>query len=81
MKYAGTVKDGVVILEISTALSNGTRVNVEPVTPPPGSTQEEHDIQLPSVGERLRRFAGIMKGMPSDMAENHDHYLHGQPKK
>ena len=30
---------------------------------------------------RWMRFAGAVKGLPSDMALNHDHYLHGQPKK
>jgi hypothetical protein len=24
---------------------------------------------------------GIAKGLPADLAENHDHYLHGRPKK
>ena len=31
-------------------------------------------------GGRLRRFAGSIEGLPSDMARNHDHYLHGRPK-
>ena len=33
------------------------------------------------VGERLKRFAGAVQGLPRDMAQNHDHYLHGRPKK
>jgi len=33
------------------------------------------------VGQRLKRFAGAVQGLPSDMARNHDHYLHGRPKK
>jgi hypothetical protein len=32
-------------------------------------------------GEGWRRFAGTVRGLPSDMALNHDHYLHGLPKK
>ena len=28
-----------------------------------------------------RKFAGSVRGLPSDMALNHDHYLHGLPKK
>jgi len=28
-----------------------------------------------------RRFAGAVRGLPPDMALNHDHYLHGLPKK
>ncbi len=30
---------------------------------------------------RLKPFAGTVRGLPSDMARNHDHYLHGRPKK
>jgi len=28
-----------------------------------------------------RKFAGSVRGLPSDMALNHDHYLHGLPRK
>ena len=26
-------------------------------------------------------FAGIFKDLPTDFAENHDHYIHGTPKR
>ena len=29
----------------------------------------------------LRRLAGRAEGLPEDLAENLDHYLHGHPKK
>jgi hypothetical protein len=32
-------------------------------------------------GGGWRRFAGSARGLPPDMALNHDHYLHGLPKK
>ncbi len=31
--------------------------------------------------EGWRQFAGAVRGLPSDMALNHDHYLHGLAKK
>ena len=34
-----------------------------------------------SNGRRLKQFAGAVQGLPSDMARNHDHYLHARPKK
>ena len=38
--------------------------------------------EAPIVAEkRLKRFSGAVQGLPSDMARNHDHYLHGRPKK
>jgi hypothetical protein len=32
-------------------------------------------------GEALIEIAGTAEGLPPDFAENHDHYLHGSPKK
>jgi len=34
-----------------------------------------------ATGPRLKQFAGAVRGLPSDMARNHDHYLHDRPKK
>ena len=34
-----------------------------------------------SVWDALLEFAGTAEGLPPDLAENHDHYLHGTPKK
>jgi hypothetical protein len=31
--------------------------------------------------ELLMQLAGCMTDLPSDLARNHDHYLHGTPKK
>jgi hypothetical protein len=72
MRYTGKVKGGVVVVEGSPPLKEGTIVAVEPIetTAVPGS-----------LGRRLKRFAGSAKGLPRDMARNHDHYLHGRPRK
>jgi len=32
-------------------------------------------------GGGWRKFAGTVRGLPADMALNHDHYLHGLPKR
>lgn len=32
-------------------------------------------------GEALLEVAGTAKGLPPDYAHQHDHYLHGTPKK
>ena len=29
----------------------------------------------------LGKWAGKAEGLPTDLSENHDHYLHGAPKK
>ena len=71
MEYRGKVSGGVVVLESGADLPEGAEVRVEVLTPPSEST----------LGQRLMKFAGRAEGLPSDMADNHDHYLHGQPKR
>jgi hypothetical protein len=34
-----------------------------------------------TLGQRLMKFAGAAHGLPRDLARNHDHYIHGAPKK
>lgn len=72
MEYQGKVTNGVVVLEGGRALPEGTRVRVEPL---------EEEAPGQTLGQRLMKFAGTVTSLPSDMAENHDHYLHGAPKK
>ena len=72
MEYTGTVVDGVVVIEDARSLPEGTRVRIIPLTRPAAAAM---------LGERLLQFAGSAPGLPEDMAENHDHYLHGRPKK
>lgn len=71
MRYTGQIKNGVVVLDGQTSLPEGVRVTVEPIGAAPSR----------SLAERLKPVIGIAKGLPEDLAENHDHYLHGRPKK
>ena len=71
MSYLGEVKNGVIVPEESVSLPEGTKVRFEPL-----ETEE-----IPTLAERLKDFIGTAPGLPCDMARNHDHYLHGQPKK
>ena len=70
MKYPGRFKNGVVLLDSPVPFQDGTVVTVEAAAPDNGP-----------VGKRLKRFAGKLKDLPGDMARNHDHYLHGRPKR
>jgi hypothetical protein len=70
MTYRGRVKNGVIVLESKSKLAEGTVVDVEPIQKP-----------KETLGQKLLKHAGVAKGLPKDMAENHDHYLHGLPKK
>lgn len=71
MTYTGHVKNGVVVLDDPVALPEGLAVCVEPAQAGKPRT----------LADRLRDVIGGSKGLPSDMARNHDHYLHGGPKR
>lgn len=34
-----------------------------------------------TLSDKLMTFSGIMEGFPADFAKNHDHYLHGTPRR
>jgi hypothetical protein len=70
MVYRGHVKNGVVVLDAETQLPEGTEVRVEPVA-----------LQRKTLAEQLGDLIGSVPDLPSDMAEQHDHYLHGAPKR
>jgi len=77
MTYKGRVENGVVVLEPGAHLREGMDVRVEPV-PEAGSAAEcSHELGQLRAG--LLGFSGAVKGGPSDLAQNHDHYLHGTP--
>jgi hypothetical protein len=70
MTFRGEVKGGVVVLEPGAILGEGTLVRVEPIESCPTLT----------LADRLKPVIGIADGLPSDLAAQHDHYLHGRPK-
>jgi hypothetical protein len=65
-----------VVLNPGVVLPEGTcvRLVVRSATKPPTKAASP-------LGEELLKLAGTVKGLPPDMALNHDHYLHGQAKK
>jgi len=70
MAYRGHVENGVVVLDDVTGFCDGMEVRVEPVAPDP----------MPTLTEQFHDVIGIVDDLPEDMAENHDHYIHGKPK-
>lgn len=76
MTYQGRVCNGVVLLDDDARLPEGATVRVEVVESRAGPEDAG-----PTLYEQLKPVIGIAKGLPRDMAENHDHYLHGRPKR
>jgi hypothetical protein len=72
MSLEGTIQNGVVVLDDGRRLPEGTRVEVIVREAPENKT---------TLRDRLLRLAGTVDDLPSDMARNHDHYIHGTPKR
>ena len=71
MELEGVVHNGVIVPDDATALAEGTRVRISP-------TPEEMPKPF---GERFAQFKGAVPGLPADLAEQHDHYRLGMPKR
>ena len=74
MTLDGTVKNGVVVLDSPTQLPEGAKVKIWVEVP-------AETPKKPSLRERLLKLAGTVEDLPADMARNHDHYIHGAPKR
>ena len=72
MTLQGTVVNGGLVLDEPVGLPDGSRVEVE---------VEARAKAASPLGEALLKLAGTAVGLPEDMAEQHDHYLHGTPKR
>jgi hypothetical protein len=76
MVYRGIVKNGVVVLEQGNELPEGIEVRVEPIVAAKDALAEG-----PTLGEQFADVIGTVPDLPPDMAAQHDHYLHGAPKR
>ena len=74
MELVGTVQNGVIVVDSPESLPEGTKVKIVVQTP-------SEPLREPTLAERLLKHAGTVTDLPSDMARNHDHYLHGAPKR
>jgi len=71
MAYRGHIQGGVVVLDDDVSLPDGTMVAIEPV----------ESVRRMTLAERFKDIIGTVPDLPEDMADNHDHYIHGTPKK
>ena len=71
MTYRGRIKGGVVVFEQPVSFPDGTSVSVE----------VKDSGEIPTLAEQMSGVIGIVKDLPTDMAENHDHYVHGAQRK
>jgi hypothetical protein len=76
MTYRGRIKDGSIVLDEPLALPDGTEVEIAPVVAESAAASAG-----PTWAEVLKDVIGKAEGLPPDLAENHDHYIHGVPKR
>jgi len=72
MTLDGIVRNGMIVLEPGTSLPEGTRVKVVA------------EVANSAAGPNLRgllKWAGMAGDLPDDFAAQHDHYIHGTPKR
>ena len=79
MTYRGNVQNGMIVLDGPVKLQEGSEVEVHPIKATETPATDEENI--PTLAERLKEFIGCLDGLPSDLAENHDHYAYGAPKR
>ena len=72
MSITAVIEKGMIKLPKDAPWPSGTVVRIELVETP---------VAPRNLGQRLKPFSGSAKGLPADMARNHDHYLHGRPGK
>ena len=71
MELEGIVHNGVIVPDDAAGLPEGTRVRI--IVAPAETARP--------LGERFAQFKGAAPGLPADLAEQHDHYRLGTPKR
>lgn len=79
MTLLGHIQDGMIVLDEATTLPDGMKVRVEIV---PVASRNGEETETPRTDyEHYKSIIGAIDDMPSDFAAQHDHYIHGTPKK
>jgi hypothetical protein len=77
MTYRGRVKNGVIVFDPPVALPEGSQVTVETLPDQGGPAAPS----MPTLAERYAAIIGSVDGLPADLSEQHDHYIHGAPRR
>jgi predicted DNA-binding antitoxin AbrB/MazE fold protein len=78
MTLQGHIKNGAIVPDVPVVLPEGAAVQIEVVEK--GSEAEIVESRK-TLAERFASIIGAARGLPADLADQHDHYLHGTPKK
>jgi len=84
MTYRGRVKNGVVVLDLPADLPEGAEVEVRLVQhgAKPEAPRRTESVASPAWAQKALALSRRMPSdLPEDLAEQHDHYVHGTPKR
>ncbi len=93
MTFRGYIKDGRVVVSGRIDLPDGTEVKLQPMRQnghpardkparsPAAKGRKTRTATATTLYQRLKRVIGKAKGLPRDFAAQHDHYIHGAPKR
>ncbi len=73
MELTGVINNGTVVFDQPCNIPDGTKVTIR--------IEETAEAAPTTLGKRLMKHAATVTGLPEDLAEQHDHYLHGTPKR
>lgn len=79
MTYQGHIENGVIVLDEPVTLQDGAKVRVELLSD--SAAQQKTDSSGVSHFEHYKSVIGAIDDLPADFAAQHDHYIHGTPKK
>ena len=88
MHFRGYIKAGRVVVEDRIDLPDGTAVSVQPTRNGAARQSKSSRSRVKprarnekTLYDRLKRVIGKAKGLPRDFAAQHDHYIHGAPRR
>lgn len=71
MTFHGHIENGVAVFDEPVSLPNGLKVQIVPIVDTARQSGNEKTL-----AERFKNVIGAVDDLPSDMAANHDRYLH-----
>lgn len=77
MTFIGKVSKGAILLPPDAHLPEGAEVEIRPLT----TKRANPELSTNELTDDLVRLSADVHGLPADLARNHDHYLHGLPKR
>jgi hypothetical protein len=78
MTVEGHVENGQIVLHGDVQLADGMKVRIELLQT---SAEKQQAAAAGTQFEHYKSFIGSIDDLPSDFAAQHDHYIHGTPKR